>query len=298
MKRMRPKPRRRALLLDVVDAATLKAAQKSTEEFLRFHSAYYADLARQRAAIQDELVGALRLSAQGPFEARTLQRAVKYKHALAPLSVAGSLKARDGGRFNVGALNAMFFPQFPALYLAVDRPTAEQELLSQDKSDAALTNEDFALTKPDSLSFVSVSVRLERYVDLREPDLLKPFAEAIRQVEVSKESAKQARALGLREPRTVTNTAELVESLLSAHWRFAPRQCGVPANSQVFGQLVEAAKVQGIVYPSKMTGRDCVAVFTRAFAGSDSFIALNDEPPSATVLRRIDSTNWRLAEQG
>jgi hypothetical protein len=43
----------------------------------------------------------------GPFKIERWQKAVKYKHALTPLSVRGSL-IEPGGRFNIGGTDTRF----------------------------------------------------------------------------------------------------------------------------------------------------------------------------------------------
>lgn len=72
-------------------------------------------------------------------------------------------------------------------------------------------------------------------------------------------------------------------------------QNDVPANSQILGQLVMEAKIDGIVYPSKMTGKAAVAVFTRNFQLGDSWVELEGDLPTG-VTRRIDLTNWKIIE--
>ncbi len=67
-------------------------------------------------------------------------------------------------------------------------------------------------------------------------------------------------------------------------------QVDIPANSQLFGQLVVRAGIEGIVYPSKFNDRDCLAVFPQNFSGTGSFVELLDTPPAQTVTRRLDGT--------
>ncbi len=71
----------------------------------------------------------------------------------------------------------------------------------------------------------------------------------------------------------------------------------IPANSQIFGQLVNEAGIDGIIYPSKMTNKDAVVIFTRNFENSGSWVKLDDLGPSDEILGKIDSLNWQLAEK-
>ena len=93
---------------------------------------------------------------------------LKYKYSLAPLSTKGS-QTDPGGRFNIGAIDPTHFPVFSALYLAADKKTALAEILGRDVSvGGALSSEELALTKPCSVTAVSVSGNLESVLDIGE----------------------------------------------------------------------------------------------------------------------------------
>ena len=65
-----------------------------------------------------------------------------------------------------------------------------------------------------------------------------------------------AKKIGLPEPELIRTLSRLTDSLLDPNWRMWPMQFDVPATSQVFGQLVAQAGIEGIVYPSKFDGND------------------------------------------
>src|SRR6266487_1564176 len=87
-------------------------------QFLKYHWEYYSELAFQRSQIYEALKSSLR-ERTSPFQFSHWQRAVKYKHALDPLSAKGSL-TDPGGRFNTGDIDPAQFMVFPGLYLASD----------------------------------------------------------------------------------------------------------------------------------------------------------------------------------
>ena len=70
----------------------------------------------------------------------------------------------------------------------------------------------------------------------------------------------------------------------------------VPANSQIFGHLVFLAGIDGIIYPSKLTTKDCLVCFPRNFANSASVVEIDDPTPDARVPRKLDSGSWKLSE--
>jgi len=143
-------------------------SKKLYEDLVEFHWRYYSELAFQRRRIREELNSSLR-NAAAAFQFSGWQRVVKYKYSLDPLSAKASL-FDPGGRFNVGAIDPTRYPMFPALYLAADKGTALAEVIGRDKDVGSLTPEQLALTKPDSISAVSVTGKLEasRYSYVRE----------------------------------------------------------------------------------------------------------------------------------
>ena len=70
----------------------------------------------------------------------------------------------------------------------------------------------------------------------------------------------------------------------------------VPSNPQIFGQLLHEAGVEGVLYPSKMTGKDCVAIFTRNFEKGNSWVSLDEAPLALGVPSKIASSNFPFAE--
>jgi len=91
-------------LLDKFSIADIKKWTELQDAILKYHWDYYSDLAYLRSKIDDELKKALLESAEKSFEFSRWQRVVKYKYALQPLSVDGSL-VDPGGRFNIGDIN-------------------------------------------------------------------------------------------------------------------------------------------------------------------------------------------------
>ena len=290
--------RKKSVVLESTSAPIIRAQKAYAKNLINYHWDYYSELAGQRKNKLSELLTALREASTGSIELSNWQRAVKWKYSNHPLSAAGSLFEDPGGRFNVGDLNPVYFPMFPALYLAKDKDTAIQELLCQDnESQTGLSNMDYALTKPDSITVVSVSFKLERYIDLRNANSLRKFASVMKNFFISKSLKQTAKRLNIAEPEVIKTARELINIFLASDWRAAPMLSDIPSNSQIFGQLVHEAGIDGIVYPSKMTKKEAVAIFTRNFENSGSWVKLDDPGPSDEILEKIDSSNWQLAEK-
>jgi len=259
------------------------------DALVEFHWQYYSELAFQRTQIREQLKNSLRGKA-APFEFQNWQRIVRYKHSLNPLSTRGSV-TDPGGRFNVGQIDPARYPVFPALYIASDKGTALAEVLGREQNTGSLTPEELALTKPDSITAVSVSGKLESVLEIRERGNLLPFVNLIKGFKVSKSLVLKARKL--RFLLDLVKTPKVLGDVLEQrNWREWPMLYDVPSTCQVFGGIVMNAGIEGILYNSAITQRECLAIFPQNFLNSSSFLELDDEPPSAEVQRRVDSTNF------
>jgi hypothetical protein len=264
-------------------------SKKLYEDLVEFHWRYYFELAFQRKKIRDELNASLR-DAAASFEFSQWQRIVKYKYSLDPLSATGSL-SDPGGRFNIGAIDTTRYPMFPALYLAADKGTALAEVLGREKDVGSLTPEELALTKPDSISAVSVSGKLDAVLDIRVSGNLSEFVDLIKTFRLSRPLIVEARRL--RFPvQLIATVAELKRVLMLDNWRNWPMLYDVPAGGQIFGGIAVDAGIEGILYESVLTGKKCVAVFPQNFQNSSSYVELDDPAPSDDVRMRMDSSNF------
>ncbi len=272
----------REYVLEQGSLASFQAEKARTKALLEYYWKFYSELAYQRNEKQDEILATLRESCSAEFGFNGWQRAVKYKYCLHPFSTVGSL-SDPGGRFNVGDLNQNV-RQFPALYLATDKDTALQEALGQSDTGSGLSALERALANPQSETIVSVSGKIDRIFDLRNPKALEPLL-------------KIADSLGESRPILIQSVDQLLASLLDPDWRIWPARYDVPANSQVFGHLLYLAQIEGVVFPSKFTGKDCVAVFPHHFQYSTSFVELDHESPHPKVPRRIDTSSWKICDQ-
>lgn len=278
------------LLLDSFSIKDLKRWEAQKEKILRYHWDFYSSLAYERGKIADQLRMALLESASRPYEFEGWQRQVRYKYSLSPLSPKGSL-IEPGGRFNIPSINPDQFPPFPALYIAEDKETTLQEAGQQKSESKTLSALDLALIKKDSISIVAVKGKLGSVINLNLPSNLKPFVELIQGFSIPKRIFLAAKKLGLEPPSTVSNLDKLLMTLLEPNWRAMCMQLDIPANCQIFGQLVANAGIEGILYPSKFTEKKCLAIYPQNF-DSESFIAVEGDAP-AEAISRLDTTGWQ-----
>jgi RES domain-containing protein len=246
----------------------------------------------QRQHAESLLLESIRSCSTSNFSAVGWGRIVDLRYSLDPLSIAGSIKG-IGGRFNVGAgLSPGVFTAFPALYCAESYRTAFFEKFGS--SDATLSNglsgEDLALRTPGSFTFVRLNVNLENLLDISDHSTLKPMVEILREFAVPKSVTQTARKLGLKQtPWLIRSSTTLQKQLLHPNWRLRPMQFDLPANSQIFGRLVAAAGIHGILYPSsKDLERRCLALFPQNWAGSTSVVEIADVPPAGIRVTRRD----------
>lgn len=287
------KARTISYLLESGSIKDIRRAKELTGELLKYQWAYYSELARQRNEIQDKIQQAV-IQTCIPYELNHWQRAVKYKYGLHPFSTVGSLSF-IGGRFNTGKGVNTEVPHFAGLYIAENKDTALQEHLGQVKHDQ-LTPREVALTNPASETIVSISGRIDKVFDLTNEKNLLPLIELIKDFKFSTEFKTFSKKLGFTSPQIIKTPELLIQTLLTPDWRQLPSNYDIPANSQIFGHIVHQAGIEGILYPSKLTGCLCLAIFPKNFVGTDSYLKLDDEAPHEKVPIRIDASNWRVCD--
>lgn len=281
-------------LLDVFTSEGIKKGKLYLEKVVKYHQSFHKTLAHQRSRVADAIRGSLLNAVEGPFEFINWQRVVAYQHTLTPLSVVGSVLS-FGGRFNIGDINKSQFSPFPALYIAEDKLTALQEYLSKQiepgHEQEAL---EFALMTPASTTNVSISGMISSIINLDYPNRLQGFVDIIKDFQVSNTLANTAKKLKLPPPNLVRDITFLMDSLLSPDWPGWPTLFSVPHPSQLFGQLVLDCGIEGILYPSKFTETNCLAIFPQNFKVGKigSYVQLNDKAPKEIEIKKLDEKTW------
>ncbi len=278
-----------------VETVNLRAIALGTRlgsDALTYHWLLYAILAHQRTAAASEIRKALLGAADGPFLFSKWRRIVDYEYCLHPLSTVGSVLGEVGGRFNIGRIDESKFPTFPALYLASTNETAMIEKFGQSDDSEGLSDLDFALRSADSFTSVAVSGTLETVIDLRRPERLQPLLDIFGSFYLTEELYRRAKKLRLTRPVVVKTMEHLMTTLMAKNWRQEPILWDVPSGAQIFGQLVRAAGIEGIIWPSVRGDDKCLAVFPENVSGK-SYVQLDDEPPSPDVPHRLDEHTWK-----
>lgn len=274
--------------LNVQDVQRWQAGQ---QKLLDFYSQWYMELARQRSKSVDAINRSLQETSV-PYQFSDWRRSLRYKWSLNPLSSKGSLNV-PGGRFNIGDIDERLYPKFPALYLAEDSDTALFEMIGPRRNPLEKLNQfDLALVSEKSLTIVATYGELESVIDLSKPECLKGFLEVVKTFHVAENTLKMGKELGINIGEGVArNVDELMMTFMNPNWRQFPMHVDMPANSQIFGQLVSGAGIEGILYPSKYTNRNCLAIFPQNIKGGDSFVEVIDDIPKG-ALKRLDSKTW------
>lgn len=196
-----------------------------------------------------------------------------------------------GGRFNYGDINPTHFPPFPGFYIAVDKKTALQETFGEGSSSKKAL--DAALTDSTSISCFSLSGAICSIIDLRDQQKLDGFIDCIKDFTLPEALIEAAKAIDW-PAGVVVDLSRLMGSLLAPNWRLWPMQFDVPHPCQIFGQIVEQCGIEGIVYPSKFSGKDCLVIYYQNFDEENgSYVQLDDEVPTETEIQRVDAKTWR-----
>lgn len=287
---------KKEFVLEEVSFKELKEQKKRTQAFINYYWNYYSELALQREQIKDQIFEVLREKCISGFKFSNWQRAVKYKYSFHPLSCVGSMTF-IGQRFNYGSGINGNLAAFPALYIAADKDTALQETLGQvdNNSDKKLSSQELALMNPQSEAIVSVSGCLENVFDLRNSRGLTKFVNLVKNFKLSPSLKNQAKALNENTPKVVEKPRELFDSIMVPNWRQQVALYDVPSNSQIIGHILNEADISAVLYNSKLTGKECIAIFTDNFENTNSFIELDDDAPLDQIPSRMDSNNFKIA---
>lgn len=278
---------------DQLSIRSILAGKATLEELQQFHWEYYSYLAHQRSKIAEVISAAIFEAADQPFNFKKWQRVVKYKYCLNPLSMRGSLNDIAGGRFNIGNIDKTKFTPSPCLYIAKDKITAQQEMLCAGMDTISpITPFEYALTNPQSILNVSVSGYLDSVIDLTNPKRLEPFVDLIKGFSIPQRIRDEHKRIHRSELIIIDSVDHLIAALLYPNWREWPTLLDVPFSSQIFGQIVSTAKVEGILYPSKYTNAHCLAIFPQNFDTS-SYVKLDDPAPAGIRHKILDILSWQ-----
>ena len=286
--------KKKQILLDKFTLSELKAQKKRNDDLIKYHWDYYSELAIQREQIKDQIDDAIISKCDRNYTFSSWQRAVEYKYSFHPLSCVGSL--RRSGRFNYGEDIGANFSTFPALYIASDKDTALQETLGQEKQskEIGLSAKELALANPKSETIVSVSGELETIFDLTSSKNLTKFVNLTKSFKLSKKLKDEARKLKLDTPNVVDRPRLLFDTMMEKDWRGQLMLFDAPFNAQIFGHILLNAGVNGVLYKSKLTKKECVAIFPTTFANSNCYVELDHEAPLKEIPARVDSLNWKI----
>ena len=265
--------------LDIISIPDIRRYKQRHEAILDYYYEYYSYFQNERAKRIEDIKEAI-LSNTGSFEFSAWHRILDLQFMENPLSARGSVLNDPGGRFNIGNIDQLKFPSFPALYLAENYETAYREknqILPDEKFDEGLSSDDLSLTDQNSTVDLLLRGHLKSVIDLSDKNSLKDFYNVIKDIKLSKQLEKKSQRLNLATMYHVKSYQELRKSILQDKWRQLPMLTDIPANSQIFGQLVHISQVEGIVYLSRMSASlKCLAVFPKNFVKSDSQIKIQD----------------------
>jgi hypothetical protein len=265
----------------------------------RFEIRFLYGLAAQRQIHLGDLLRTLRDAARpAPFTFTDWVRMCDYRYSHQPLSAYGSTIGA-GGRFNYGdALDNIKEPPFPALYLSSNERVAHREFFSAPPSTSdSLTAIDMALMQERDYALYHVSGTIHHLLDLTKPARLRKFTKVLARFTVSKEVLGIAETAGLQPRPLVFDVESLLRAVSEPNWRGWPRQHGLPASCQIFGELAWSAGYEGILYRSTKRGGKCLAVFPQNFDKSESRVQLQNDGPPGTITT-LDASNWNHAVNG
>jgi hypothetical protein len=277
----------RRVLLDTFTERDLEFWSERSEDAQRYSDRVYFDLERHRAANHDALCDALRSAGSVDVDLENWARVCDYRWSLTPLSPVGSLKG-IGGRFNIGEdLDRARGQHFQALYIAADVDTAFLEFFGgePDAHVGEMKLQEYALRRKTSFTTFTLRGRAENVLDLRSPATIKAFAKIISTFELTGDTRRFARKIGVPVRSLLRTAKEIHKRILMApkEWRTEPQLFGIPASNQIFSRYVRDAGFEGVIYPSQQGGDTCLAIYPDNLAGTRIEV-VGGAPPQATHL--------------
>ena len=280
------------IILDKFSAADIDKWQDVHERHFDHYWLEYSYYANERSKIASKIRKAL-MKGTVSFDFENWIRIVTLQHSDALLSAAGSRISITGGRFNFGQIDGSKYPIFSSLYIASDYETAMAEKFSSSSEEKqGLKREEFggALT---SHSTVRLSGKLATVLDVTDNANLKPFLNVIKTIAIPPELVKSAKRSKLPIPENIKTPTQLQKAIREHNWASNPALLNIPAPSQIFGQIVHDAGIQGILYRSKHTEKVCLAIFPSNFENEDGEVRLDDKAPEG-VISVLDKSTWPL----
>lgn len=288
----KPPDQPHSYLLDKFSDGDITSWSKNSAAYQEYQLRLFHHLESQREFYKDSLYQALCDSQTISIHNKQWVRIVDFKYSHTPLSPIGSLFT--GGRFNIGDdLDKNKFPSFPVLYLAQDGETAHKEKFGTTVAANGLTNDELALRKPSSYSYVNVRVNLNNVFDITKAANLNKFVEILGNFSITQELKDMGKSFGYKPPWLIKTTSVLKKSILDPNWSSSSSISDLPSNSQVFGRFVRNAKLTGILYPSvRNPEKTCLAIFVENLSDKD-FAELVDTPHPGVAFPRLDSDSWK-----
>ena len=257
------------------------------------HDGHLLDFDVQAAARREVLRTALQRVPPVAVSLEGWCRLVNFAYCCDVLSPAGSLR-RVGQRFNPGSdIDPSRFPAFPALYLAENFETAFREYhgLPKDSRIDGLRSDELSLQDPGCWTALQVTGRIDKAFDLTTGGNLEDLCRVLARFNPPARARHMARRPGTPALASVGTPTGLLQTLMETSWKSWPVHFAVPANSQVFAQLVVEAGFEGILYRSAKGAGRCLAVFTRRLGNSASRIALRGRSPPGLRFTEITAAN-------
>ncbi len=280
--------------LDSFSQRDIRLGKQRYDSISTYFWDHYSYFAHQRSLIFDDLKNSLAKNCQ-PFIFSQWARVVDYQFSVDPLSARGSLLSDPGGRFNIGDMDQTKFPSFAALYIAEETETAYREKfgLYRESKNAGINTDELELICRNPLTIVVVKGEINQVLNLTTTDSLKDFYALIKKIHLPARFFQRAKTLNLESPgRHVKSITELSRSILMANWRDLPMLWDIPANSQILAQIAYAAGIEAILYPSKITGKNCLALFPKNLQQSDSYVKLEEAIPKEVKNFQMDYKNY------
>ncbi len=235
--------------------------------------------------INDSLLSNIKLQ----YEHDDLSRIVRAKFSTDPLCPIGSVRRPPGGRFNFGQTTRLASNYFQALYLANDFETALAETYHSKEESIG----DFMHCK--------VSVKIDRYLDLRDKKVIKGFFDTIKTIKIPTEFVDLAVDLGVEPMSICKDDSEIYNAIFSERYKAWDTWVDQYSPSQWLGFYIYSLGIPAVIYPSVRDQRGFnLAIYPDNFKDTENLISLKTPEHFLEIKeerKSIHSDNYREIQE-
>jgi hypothetical protein len=126
---------------------------------------------------------------------------------------------------------------------------------------------------------------------MQNPKSLESIAKVLRKIKMPGRAKTLQKRLKIpaKDLFMIKTSNQLHTAITKGNWRTLPIQFGLPSQSQIISELIAAAGYEAILYPSRKSIGNCLAIFPNLLADR-SYVEIVGKMPDTVKHPRLDIT--------